>query len=189
MRKIVQFMHVSLDGFVAGPNGEMDWIIVDESLFDYANDRTDKSDAALYGRNTYMMMDGYWPTAADSPNASKHDKQHSAWYKKVDKYVLSHTLKSDPSKKLHVIGKDLVNEIQEIKKGPGKEILIFGSPSAGHSLAQLGLVDEYWLFINPVLLGKGIPMFKGLNERTKLKLQKTHTFENGVVCLNYSKVN
>jgi dihydrofolate reductase len=188
MRKIVQFMHVSLDGFVAGPNGEMDWIIVDESLFDYANDRTNRSDAALYGRNTFTMMDNYWPTAADSPNASKHDKQHSAWYKKVDKYVLSHTLKPDPSKKLHVIGKDLVNEINELKKGPGQEILIFGSPSAGHSLAQLGLVDEYWLFINPVLLGKGIPMFKGLKDITKLKLQKTHAFENGVVCVNYSRL-
>ncbi|MEI9917698.1 MAG: dihydrofolate reductase family protein [Bacteroidota bacterium] len=188
MRKVVQFMHVSLDGFVAGPNGEMDWIIVDEDLFDYAGDRTDQSDAALYGKNTYMMMDGYWPTAADQPDASKHDKQHSAWYKKVDKYVLSHTLQSDPSKKLHVIGKDLVNEIEAIKKTPGKEIVIFGSPSAGHSLAQLGLVDEYWLFINPVLLGKGVPMFKGLSDITKLKLQKTHAFANGVVCLYYSKL-
>lgn len=188
MRKIVQFMHVSLDGFVAGPNGEMDWITVDETLFDYANDRTDKSDAALYGRNTFMMMDGYWPTADKEPNASKHDRTHAAWYRKVDKYVLSHTLKSDPSKKLHVIGKDLVNEIKELKKGPGEEILIFGSPSAGHSLAQLGLVDEYWLFINPIFLGKGIPMFKGLHDMTKLKLQKTHAFDNGVVCLNYRKL-
>jgi dihydrofolate reductase len=189
MRKVVQFMHVSLDGYVAGPNGEMDWIIVDENLFDYVNERTDQSDAALYGRNTYTMMEGYWPTAGDSPNASRHDKQHSAWYKKADKYVLSRTLRSDPSKKLHVIGKDLVNEVNEIKRGPGKEILIFGSPSATHSLMQLGLIDEFWLFINPILIGKGTPMFSGLKDRTQLKLVKAHTFDNGVVCVNYVKVN
>jgi dihydrofolate reductase len=187
MRKIVQFMHVSLDGFVAGPNGEMDWIIVDEELFDYANDRTNASDSALYGRNTWLMMDGYWPTAASGPNASKHDIQHGNWYNSVEKIVLSRTMKSDPSKKVRVIGSNLANEINEIKKGPGKEILIFGSPSAGHSLAQLGLVDEYWLFINPILLGKGVPMFSGLKEQVKLKLQKTHAFDNGVVCVSYAK--
>ena len=187
MRKIVQFMHVSLDGFVAGPNGEMDWITVDENLFDFVSDRTNRSDAALYGRNTYAMMDGYWPTAGDSPDASKHDIEHSAWYKKVDKYVLSRTLKSDPSKKLHVIGKNLVTEINDLKNAPGEEILIFGSPSSGHSLTQLGLVDEYWLFINPVLIGRGIPMFTGLSDITKLELKKTHAFDNGVVCLNYSR--
>jgi dihydrofolate reductase len=185
MRKIVQFMHMSLDGFVAGPNGEMDWITVDETLFDFVGDRTNRSDAALYGRNTYQMMDSYWPTAGDEPGASKHDLEHSAWYKKVTKYVLSNTLKSDPSKKLLVIGKDLANEINDLKKAPGEEILIFGSPSSGHSLAQLGLVDEYWLFINPILLGKGIPMFSGLNDITKLKLKNTHAFESGVVCVNY----
>jgi len=187
MRKIVQFMHVSLDGFVAGPNGEMDWITVDEALFDFVGERTNRSDAALYGRNTYQMMEGYWPTAGDQPGASKHDIEHSTWYKKVNKYVLSRTLSTDPSKKLYVLGKDLKKEISDLKKGAGEEILIFGSPSSGHSLAQLGLVDEYWLFINPILIGKGVPMFSGLNEITKLKLKKTHPFESGVVCLNYSK--
>jgi len=182
-------MHVSLDGFVATPNGELDWAIVDETLFDFVNDRTDKSDAALYGRKTWQMMDSYWPTAADQPNASKHDKQHSAWYKDVEKIVLSRTMKSDPSKKVRVIGKDLAKEVGDIKKGPGEEILIFGSPSAGHSLAQLGLIDEYWLFINPVLLGQGVPMFSGLKDRTKLKLVKTHAFSNGVVCVSYAKIN
>lgn len=181
-------MHVSLDGFVAGPNGEMNWIIVDERLFDFVGDRTNRSDAALYGRNTYEMMEGYWPTAGDQPGASKHDIEHSAWYKKVDKYVLSRTLKSDTSKKLHVIGNDLNKEISDLKNGPGEEILIFGSPSSGHALAKLGLVDEYWLFINPVLIGKGIPMFSGLDDVTRLKLITTHKFDNGVVCLNYSLV-
>ncbi len=188
MRKVVQFMHVSLDGFVGGPNGEMDWILIDEKMFEFVNERTNQSDAALYGRKTWQMMDGYWPEAGKQPNASKHDREHSAWYNKIDKFVLSNTMKSDPSKKVHVIGKDLAKEIADIKNGPGKEILIFGSPSATHSLLSLGMVDEFWLFVNPILIGKGIPMFAGIKDRTKLKLQKTHTFDNGVVAMSYVKI-
>src|ERR1044072_2075112 len=93
MKRLVLFMHVSLDGFVAGPNGEMDWIHVDDEIFDYAGQRTSEADTALYGRVTYQMMEGYWPTAADQPNASKHAIEHSAWYKKVNKVVLSQTMK------------------------------------------------------------------------------------------------
>ena len=76
MRKIISFMHVSLDGFVAGPNGEMNWIKVDEEIFDYVGKRIGESDTALYGRVTYDMMEGYWPTAGDGPDASKHDIEH-----------------------------------------------------------------------------------------------------------------
>lgn len=188
MRKVVQFMHVSLDGFAAGPNGEMDWILIDDLMFDFVNERTKQSDAAIYGRKTWEMMDGYWPTAGDKPNASKHDREHSAWYNKIDKYVLSRTIKPDPSKKVKVIGSDLAREMADIKNGKGREILIFGSPSTGHALARLGLVDEYWLFVNPVLIGKGIPMFDGQKEITKLKLTKTHTFNNGVVCLSHERM-
>ncbi len=186
MKKVVQFMHVSLDGFVGGPNGEMDWIKVDEEIFDFAGERTSQSDAALYGRNTWLMMDGYWPTAADQPNPSKHDIEHSAWYMKIDKYVMSRTMQSIPEKKVTVIGANLTSEVQSLKSQAGKEIVIFGSPGAGRSLAMLGLVDEYWLFVNPVILGKGIPLFAPLEKRANLTLLKTHPFKSGVVCLHYS---
>src|ERR1700759_4036668 len=93
MRKIISFMHISLDGFVAGPNGEMNWIKVDAELFDYVGERIGKTDTALYGRVTYDMMEGYWPTAGDEPDASKHDIEHSAWYNRAHKVVLSKTLK------------------------------------------------------------------------------------------------
>src|SRR6478736_2054994 len=93
MRKIISFMHISLDGFVAGPNGEMNWIKVDQEIFDHVAKRIDASDTALYGRKTYEMMEGYWPTAGDKPKASKHDIEHSQWYKKAHKVVLSKTMK------------------------------------------------------------------------------------------------
>ena len=84
-------MHTSLDGFVAGPNGELNWPKLDEEIFDFVATMTDKADTALYGRKTYEIMQGYWPAAGDKSNASKHDKEHSAWYNKVSKVVLSKT--------------------------------------------------------------------------------------------------
>ena len=93
MRKVILFMHISLDGFVAGPKGEMDWINVDEEIFNYASHRTSHSDMALYGRVTYQMMEGYWPTAGDQPAATKHDIEHSKWYNSVTKVVISRSMK------------------------------------------------------------------------------------------------
>ena len=93
MRKIISFMHISLDGFVAGLNGEMDWIKVDEKIFEYVGKRISEGDTALYGRVTYQMMENYWPTAGDKPTATKHDIEHSKWYSKVHKVVLSKTMK------------------------------------------------------------------------------------------------
>ncbi|SEW51205.1 dihydrofolate reductase family protein [Chitinophaga arvensicola] len=188
MRKIVSFMHLSLDGFVAGPAGEMNWIHVNEELFDFAAERTNASDTALYGRVTYDMMEGYWPTAADKPNASKHDREHSAWYNKVNKIVLSHSLKGLQRDKTTVIGDDFVEQIKALKAQPGGEIVIFGSPRATQSLIQHGLVDEFWLFVNPVILGEGMPYFKGIKEHIELKLVKSTSLESsGVVCLHYVK--
>src|SRR5215208_6430556 len=92
MKKLVLFMHASLDGFVAGPNGEMDWIKVDDEMFDYAGRETNEADTALYGRVTWEMMEAYWPTAANQPAATKHDIEHSEWYNKVTKVVLSKSM-------------------------------------------------------------------------------------------------
>jgi dihydrofolate reductase len=85
VRRLVLFMHTSLDGFVAGPSGEMDWIDVNEEMFDYAGQRTREADTALYGRVTYQIMESYWPTAGDQPTATKHDIEHSKWYNSVAK--------------------------------------------------------------------------------------------------------
>ena len=180
-------MHVSLDGFVAGPNGEMNWIKVDEEIFDYAGYRTNEADTALYGRVTYDMMESYWPTAADQPNASRHDREHSAWYKKVEKVVLSRSMNGKKLANTKIVNDNLAEEIGQLKSIPGEEIIIFGSPSASHTLMQENLIDEFWIFVNPVLLGQGMPLFKDIKQLTKLKLIKSHAFSCGVVCLHYGK--
>ena len=187
MRKLVSFFHVSLDGFVAGLNGEMNWIKVDEEIFEHIGQRVEGTDTALYGRVTWQMMDGYWPTAGDEPDASKHDIEHSAWYNKARKIVLSKTMQGEQVPNTIFIGDDIEQRIKEIKQQAGTDILIFGSPSASHTLMQYGLIDEFWLFVNPLLLAQGIPLFKNVPGITSLKLVGTKVFTNGVVCLHYEK--
>ncbi|HEX7905353.1 MAG TPA: dihydrofolate reductase family protein [Chitinophagaceae bacterium] len=201
MRKIISFMHISLDGFVAGLNGEMDWIKADEEIFDYVGKRISEGDTALYGRVTYQMMENYWPTAADKPTATRHDIEHSKWYSKVHKVVLSKTMNPDSDRdagpmaigltNTTIISDNLSERINEIKQQAGKEILLFGSPTATHSLIQLNLIDGYWLFVNPIILGRGIPLFVDINpdsyrDKIKLKLLTTRQFTCGVTELNYT---
>jgi dihydrofolate reductase len=185
MRKIISFMHISLDGFVAGPNGEMNWIKVNQEIFDYVGKRISQGDTALYGRVTYQMMESYWPTAADQPNASKHDIEHSKWYSEVHKVVLSKSLDQTSLTNTTIISDNLADRINEIRQQDGEDILLFGSPTATHTLIQQGLIDGYWLFLNPIILGQGIPLFVDIKDRIKLNLLNTKQFDCGVTELNY----
>lgn len=181
-------MHTSLDGFVATSNGELNWAKVNDEVFDFVATITAQADTALYGRVTYQMMQSYWPDAANQPNATKHDVEHSAWYNKVPKVVLSKTLQQDGLDNTTVISQNLTENINQIKNREGKNILIFGSPAASHALLSENLIDEFWLFVNPVLLGQGVPLFKGITEITALSLIESKTFDCGVIALHYKKV-
>ena len=188
MRKLISFMHISLDGFVAGPNGEMDWIKVNEEIFTHVGKRISQGDTALYGRVTYQMMENYWPDAGKKPSASQHDIEHSKWYNDVFKVVLSQTMKDADLPRTKIISEDISSEIEKIKHRDtvsDADILVFGSPTATHSLMKLDLIDGYWLFVNPVILGKGIPLFNGIDQKQKLQLVSTHQFICGVTELNY----
>jgi dihydrofolate reductase len=180
-------MHTSLDGFTGGPNGEMDWIRVGKEMFDYAGRMTDEADTALYGRATYQLMENYWPTAGSKPDASNHDVQHSQWYNRVEKIVVSKSMTGGEIHNARIISENLPEEIQRLKEKPGKNIQMFGSPSLSHSLMQLNLIDEYWLFVNPILIGTGIPLFKNIKDKINLKLLQSDPFLSGVVLLHYEK--
>ena len=186
MRRIILSLHTTLDGFVAGPNGEMDFFMLDDEMFDLVGKFTDEADTALYGRITWQMMENYWPTAADKPDATKHDVEHSLWYNKVNKVVLSRTMQNRESDKTTFISNNIFSEITNLKNQPGRNILIFGSPSVAHALMEYNLIDEYWLFINPVLLGKGIPMFANIKEKINLRPLMTKVFPCGVTALHYT---
>jgi dihydrofolate reductase len=185
MKKVISFTHISLDGFVAGPNGQMNWIKINEEIFDHVGKRISRGDAALYGRVTFQMMEAYWPTAADKPNATQHDIQHARWYAGARKIVLSRTLKEADFTNTTIISDNLPERIRELKEQPGEEILLFGSPTATHALMAHGLIDGYWLFVNPVVLGRGMPLFDGSQGSARLELVGTRRFACGVVELSY----
>lgn len=180
-------MHITLDGFIAGPNGEMDWIKFDGEMFDFVGKLTDEADTALYGRVTYEMMDAYWPTAANQPDASKHDIEHSQWYNQSLKVVLSTTMSGQGLVKTKIIGDAVFDNINSLKNENGKNILIFGSATATHSLFNEGLIDELWLFVNPVVIGQGIPMFKGIRHTVNLTLVESRQFPCGVIGIHFTR--
>jgi dihydrofolate reductase len=187
MRKLISFMHTSLDGYAATTNGEMNWVIVNEEMFELAGQMTDKADTAIYGRGTWLIMQAYWPTAADQPNPSKHDLEHSAWYNKVEKVIVSETMQGQKLPNTTIISDNLKEKIEELKKKPGKNIIMFGSPTLTRSLMELDLIDELWLFLDPLVLGHGRSFFGRTADIMKFKLLSNNTYSGGVVCLHYQR--
>ncbi len=178
-------MHISLDGFVCGPNGEMNWIKINDEIFNHVEKRISGTDTAMYGRVTFGMMEAYWPTAALQANPSSHDINHSRWYAQAQKLVLSSTILQDGRPDLTVINHDFADHIRALKNDGEGEILVFGSPSTTHALIREGLIDGYWLFVNPIVLGHGTPLFKDVASSIPLDLVSSKIFECGVTELNY----
>lgn len=186
MRKVVLFMHASLDGFVGGPNGELDWISHDDEIFQDVTDMLEQVDAALYGRTTYQMMEGYWPTVPSNPASTPLELHHAQWVEQVDKIVFSTTLPGAEWNNTRLIKENIAEEIAQLKTRPGKDLMIFGSPRLSYAFMKLGLVDEYRINLNPVILGAGIPLFKDPQDRVNLQLRSAKTYACGVVGLRYA---
>ena len=185
-RRLLLLEHLSLDGFLAGPNGEMDWIHVDESLFAASMPIYANADAALFGRTTYAMMAGYWPTAGDSPDASEHDKTHSRWLNTSTVYVASNTLREAPWGATGWATIVKPDDVASIKHGDGGDIVLIGSVRLARACLAADLVDEMWLFINPVLLGEGMSLFGARANRLTLDLRDVRTYGGGVTGLHYA---
>lgn len=185
MRKLVYFSMVSLDGFVARPNGDLDWVMVDEEVHTFVNERQAELGGYLYGRRMYELMADYWPTADQDPSAPGYITEFSRIWKKMPKVVFSRTLEHVAWNSRLVKG-DVGEEIARLKAEPGKHLEVGGAELAG-TVMRLGLVDEYELFVNPVVLGSGIRAFPSLDHSTDLKLVETRTFGSGVVFLRYER--
>jgi dihydrofolate reductase len=189
MRKVTMLEHVSLDGFMAGPNGEMDWIHVDEEMFDAGLRLTDAADTAIFGRATYQMMQSYWPTAADRPGASRHDVAHGRWINAATKLVFSRTLQASDWQNTTFVSGDVAATIEGMKQQPGKNLVLIGSAGLARQFIALGLVDEFWINVNPVVLGGGVPLFPGEGKRSDLTLLESVPFASGVIGLHYEKAS
>jgi dihydrofolate reductase len=187
MRNLVAFMHMSLDGFVATQRGEMDWITIDDEVFKDAIMLADNTDTALFGRVTYQMMEGYWPTVLSNDSSTELEVRHAKWMENISKIVVSETLEKAGWTNTRLINENIPQEIIKLKQHPGKNIMIFGSPGLTHSFMQWDMIDEYRININPVILGGGIPMFD-IHTRIDLKLIATKMFRSGVAGLHYKTV-
>jgi dihydrofolate reductase len=186
MRKIILFNLVSLDGYFAGPKGEIDWHNVDDEFNRFAIQQLDEVGALLFGRITYELMASYWPT----PEAVADDPQVANKMNQLPKVVFSRTLnkaewENSQLVKLGEGSTDLASEVAKLKQQPGKDLFVFGSSNLAAALIQNDLIDEYRVMVNPVVLGDGIPLFQGIQKPMRLKLQKSKIFANGNVLLYY----
>jgi len=179
MRRIIVSNLISLDGFMEGPNRALDWFRVDEEFFEYARELLNAVDTILFGRVTYQMMASYWPSATDN------DPVITGKMNILSKLVFSRTLKKLEWENSRLARKDIGEEIRELKQQRGQDMVIFGSGSIVSALGQAQLIDEYRLFVNPVVLGRGTPMFRNINDRIRLKLFETRIFNSGLVGLYY----
>jgi dihydrofolate reductase len=186
MRKIIMFNLVTLDGFFAGVDGNIDWHNVDDEFNKFAIKQTSEFGTILFGRTTYELFESYWPKALIDPKTSKDDLKIAKIIDEVEKIVFSKNLKEVTWKNSKLFRKIDIEEVRKLKRQKGKDMAIFGSGTIVQQFTNLGLIDEYRLMVNPVILGKGKPLFKDLRDMQSLKLLKTRTFKNGNILLFYS---
>jgi dihydrofolate reductase len=186
MRNLVVVVQTSLDGFVATPDGGFDLFLGGEENLEFVCGITGHADAALFGRISFQLLDSNWPTVATQPDATENMIKYSNWYNAVPKYVLSKTLTTENAGNVFIIPDQLETRINAIKEQDGKDILIFGSPSAVHSLLDLKLIDRFWIIVHPVLFGEGIPLFRNRKLPMQLELISSQQLSNGTLCNHYS---
>ncbi|MBI3646681.1 MAG: dihydrofolate reductase [Acidobacteriales bacterium] len=182
MREVIVFNQVTLDGYFADMNGDMSWAHKQDAEWKaFVQENASGGGELLFGRITYELMASYWPT----PLAMKNDPVVAERMNHLPKVVFSRTLDRASWNNTKLVKGGMAAEIRKMKKEPGKDMVIFGSGSIVSQLAQEGLIDEYQIALNPVVLGKGKTMFDGIKEKLHLKLTKTRAFANGNVLLCY----
>jgi len=179
MRKLIAAMNMTLDGFC-----DHTAMIADDEIHQHYNELLSSADALIYGRITYQLMESYWPTVVKTPTGNKPTDEFAVLIDNISKIVFSHTLKNVEWKNARVSKRGLKEEVLELKQQPGKDILV-GSPSLIVNAMKLNLVDEYQLLVQPTIVGKGLQLFKNINDRVDLKLLKTKTFGCGAVTFYY----
>lgn len=173
--------YVTLDGFFAGPKGEIDWFVWNEEMVAYSRGVLASIDTMIFGRVTYELMAGYWPTA--SPPAE--DQVIIDAMNNTRKVVFSRTLEKVGWRNSILVTGDMAQEVSKLKQQSGRDMVIYGSGSVVSALARAGLIDEYQFLVNPVVLGAGKPLFSGLRDLVKLELLEARTFQCGVALLRY----
>ena len=185
MRKLIYSMSVSLDGFIAGPNGEIDWSPPDEELHRFHNQQVREIGVHLCGRRLYEEM-LYWETADENPSAAEYELEFARIWQDLPKIVFSKTLEAVEGN-ASLARDGVAEEVAKLKGQPGKDLAVGGAGLASTAI-RLGLVDEYRLFVKPVVLGGGTPYFPALDGRINLELAETRRFAAPVAYFRYRRM-
>ncbi len=188
MRKLFTFMSVSLNGFFEGPNHDLSWHNVDEEVKRFAIDMLRRVDTLLFGRRIYQDFEAYWPNAAKNPSTSSDDLEIANLINNMNKVVFSRTLpivaEKENWRNVKLLRDMHADEIKRWKEQPGKDMSA-GSNGLIVSLAQRGLIDEFRIMVNPIVLSNGTSLFEGIEDRLSLRLTQTRAFKSGNVLLTY----
>lgn len=186
MGKIIALIHISLDGYMADIDGQINWVAMDAELSDYVTELRQGAAGTLYGRITYQMMDPYWPNVLKNPgNFPPWQVEYAEWVDKAVKVVVSKTLPAVSWNNTRLIRDDVEREIRRIKEELDGHLLLLASATLVATLLPIGLIDELVTTVTPIVLGQGRPFFVGLKDRVPLVLKETRTFSSGVVGLHY----
>lgn len=190
MRKVIVSMNITIDGFMAGPNCELDWHFSywNEEMAECATEQLRKADTILLGRVTYKAMSKYWPSVALDPCSPRQDLAFAGMMNSYNKIVFSTTLESADWSNSILIQHDVGKKVRLLKQQPGKDMIIYGSGTIVSLLMQCGLIDEYILWVHPVVLGKGKPLFRKVSDKQFVRLVSSTTFKSGVVLMNYESL-
>jgi dihydrofolate reductase len=196
MRRTLMFNHVTIDGYFAGSDGNLNWVVPDEEIDKAAVQRMPTIDTILLGRRTYELFEAYWPhalndseTAADPHDSSRRSstlRDMAVWINEAKKLVFSRTLKKVGWKNTSILPAIDPPAIQGMKREQGGDMIVFGSGSVVSELTKHGLIDEYQFVVNPVLLGSGKRMMESVSNSLKLELIEAKKYSSGNVVLRYT---
>lgn len=184
MRKIIMLNRLSVDGFFAGPHGEIDWFVPDPEV-DRAAHEMMHPDTLLLGRVTYQMFEQFWPQVSQDPNAPRELRATANELDQMNKVVFSNTLPDVTWMNTQLVKGDLAQSVRALKEGSGPDITLFGSGSIAQQLIREGLMDEYLVVLTPVVLGSGKALFKDTG-KVNLKLAEARNFKSGNVLMHYT---
>lgn len=189
MRKLIVSMNVTLDGFMAGPECELDWHFNrwNNEMAELASRQLSQADTIMLGAITYRAMASYWPMQSSNMSYSRNDIPFADMMNSYTKIVFSDSIKQSYWNNSIILKGEMINQVKKLKDGQGKDMIIYGSGKMIASLQPYDLIDEYHLWIHPVILGKGKPLFRDPDHSLTLELYKTHTFKTGVIVLFYRR--
>jgi dihydrofolate reductase len=186
MNDVILWMSVSLDGYMEGPGHDLSWHLVDDELHDHFNEELGRMGAFLEGRRTYELMVAFWPTADADPSNPRPVAEFAGIWREMPKYVYSTTLEH-AEWNTTIVREVSRGQVMALKRDARGGLVLGGAELAAEFL-RLDLIDEFRIYVHPVIIGRGTPLFRASDARLALRLEETRTFGNGVVLLRYARV-